>query len=178
MDPSQLEPGEQIILVTRRHIINFIPILVAAGLVLFASVALPAFLALHADVFGSINLPIAAISSVLLLLDLLAGVIVIVGFLIFRQSRLILTNIHLIQIIQSGLFGRSLSKFSLDELQDVKGNRSGFFATVFNYGELNIQTAGTTDNFVFRPVANPLVIAETINDAHEAFEKAHTFVRQ
>lgn len=171
-----LNPDEQVVRVFRRHIINYLPVLFSTIVIVIVSILAETWLTTHATLIPSV-IPIATITLGLLIIQGIAFAVAIIGFFVFRANRIVLTNQHLLQITQSGLFGRNLSKFSLDELQDVKGTRKGVFATIFNYGELLIQTAGESENFLFRPVGDPLVSAETINDTHENFEKAHTFIR-
>ena len=170
-----LDSDETIIAIFHRHFINFFPILVSTILIVIASFFGEGWLTTHQSQFTF--LPVPQLTAVLMVIVLLAIGIAVAAYFIFQQSRIILTNKHLIQITQAGLFGRDLSKFSLDELQDVKGSRKGLFATIFNYGDLLIQTAGESDNFLFRPVGDPLNVAAIINGAHESFEKAHNFVR-
>jgi hypothetical protein len=171
-----LNPGEEILNVYHRHFISYFPVLLSTILVLGASFFAETWLTLNAGLFGSF-LPAATLTAVIMAVDLLMIVVAIVAYFIFRQNRVVLTNQHLLQITQAGLFHRILSKFSLDELQDVKGTRSGILATALDYGEILIETAGENENFLFRPVGNPLEVAETINDAHEVFEREHTFIR-
>ncbi len=173
VDP-ELNPGEELVSIFRRHIINLVPIIVSTVLVVLVSTFAQGWLTLHQSDFP--GLPVPLITTALMVLSLLSIAILVIAFFIFRQNRVILTNQHVIEITQSGLFGRTLSKFSLDELQDVRGSRTGFFATILNYGEVLIETAGEEENFLFRPVGDPLAVAEVINDTHEQFERAHTFV--
>ncbi len=171
-----LNPGEEVLYIYHRHIINYVPVIVATVLVLLASAFAQSWLTANTNVFGSL-VSAATVTTLIMVVDLLMIVVAVVAYIIFRQNRVILTNQHLTQITQTGLFGRVLSKFSLDELQDVKGTRKGVLPTLLNYGEILIETAGENENFVFRPVGDPLTVAETINDAHEIFEKEHTYVR-
>ncbi len=171
-----LNPGETVLHVYHRHIISYVPIIVAAVLVLIGSFIAESWLTSNVGLFTSL-LPAATVTTLIMAIDLLMIVVAVVAFLIFRQNRVVLTNQHFIQITQSGLFNRELSKFSLDEMEDARGTRKGFLATLLNYGEILIETAGERENFLFRPVGNPLEVAETINDAHEIYEREHTFIR-
>lgn len=173
-----LDPNETIIRIIRKHPINLLPVFIAAALVLLATVLGSGWLTLHqAEISKYVPISVPSITGVLMLLDVLMLLIVGLAILIFRQNRIILTSKHLVQVKQNGLLDRSLSKFTLDELQDVKGSRTGLFATVLNYGDLMIETAGAKENFIFGPVADPLSTAELINDSHEQFESDHIYER-
>ncbi|MBW3538237.1 PH domain-containing protein [Candidatus Parcubacteria bacterium] len=164
----ELDPDERIILTVRRHWISIFPIIVSTILVLmFVAFALGWLGSNPAAVPPPLTLPLAW--SVLAGLGILAAVIGLVAYLVYRQNRIILTNKHYLQINQHGLFHRTVSKLTLDEIQDVRGTKSGFFATVLNYGEILIETAGAEPNFLFRPAGNPLELGESINDAHHKF---------
>jgi uncharacterized membrane protein YdbT with pleckstrin-like domain len=179
MPPDQIsmEPGETVIKILYKHPISLLPVILSVVLVVAAGLFASAYVVTNPNLFG-VALPAADITMGFLLLDILMALILILSILIFRQNRIILTNKHLIQVIQNGLLSRSLSKFTLDELQDVKGSRTGLFATILDYGVLLIETAGAQQTFKFGPVADPISTAELINDTHEQFEQAHIYIRQ
>jgi hypothetical protein len=54
----------------------------------------------------------------------------------------IITNERIIDIEQRGLFGRSISEFMLDKVQDITVEIPDFMATILKYGNIIIQTAG------------------------------------
>jgi uncharacterized membrane protein YdbT with pleckstrin-like domain len=85
----------------------------------------------------------------------------------------IVTNDRIVDIRQSGLFGRTIAELDLYRVQDVKSECNGMFATMFNYGNVYIQTAGETGNFVFRNVPNPHHIREEIVKLAEEDRKYH-----
>jgi hypothetical protein len=175
--PTELESDEKIIRIIRKHPISLVPVFLAVGIVIAASFFASGWLILNAATVEAF-LPVATVTALLLAVDILMVVIGILAIIIFMQNRIVLTNKHLVQVMQNSLLDRSLSKFTLDELQDVVGSRRGLFATLLNYGDLLIETAGARESFRFGPVADPLRIAEIINDSHEQFEKAHIYERQ
>jgi hypothetical protein len=173
-----MEPGEQIVVEARRHIISYLPIVAATIIVFIASNFAIGYLTLHqAEIQPFLPFPVASLSGILMLIDLLMIVIAVLAFYIYRENRIVLTNLHFVEFTQTGLFGRRLSKLSLDELQDVTGERRGVLATILNYGVIITETAGAVPEFQFGPVADPISLAEVINDTHEAFERAHTYER-
>lgn len=175
-DLGALEPGEEIIKIIHYHIVALLPVIVSTAIIILASFYASSWVGLHTTQVEAV-VPVSMVVTGLLLIDILMVVIFAVSVLLWRQNRIVLTSVHLLQVKQNGLFGRTLSKFTLDELQDVKGSRQGVFATIFNYGNLLIETAAARENFSFGPVANPLPTAELINDSHERFERAHTYER-
>jgi len=57
----------------------------------------------------------------------------------------ILTNFRLILINQKGLFRRNIASFRLERLQDMNSEIHGVIATLLNFGQLEIETAGHSD---------------------------------
>ncbi len=169
-----LNPGEKVILEAHRHWANIAPFFASTTLVIVIGFMMIGYVggnpASAERLFPGLTLTI--VTPVVALLDVLAILILFFAYSVYRQNKIVLTNMHFLQITQTGLFGRSLSKLSLDELQDVRGTRRGVLGTIFNYGEILIETAGNEENFFFRPAPDPLNIAEMINDTHEYYEKS------
>ena len=87
-----------------------------------------------------------------------------------------ITTERIINREQNGLFNRVVSELDLYRVQDVTAEQKGFFATIFHYGDVYIQSAGSKERFVFEQVPNPYSIAKMvqrldekakINHAHE-----------
>lgn len=172
-----MNPGEEVILEAHRHWINVLPFFLSTAIVIVFGFFTIGYVGANPDSAARLfpGLTIGVVTPVVALLDVLALLTLFFAYIVYRQNRIVLTNMHFVQITQTGLFGRSLSKLSLDELQDVRGTRRGVFGTILNYGEILIETAGNEENFFFRPAPDPLNIAETINDTHEYYEKSrHT----
>jgi uncharacterized membrane protein YdbT with pleckstrin-like domain len=96
------------------------------------------------------------------------------GFLIWIDYYFdvwIITTERLINIEQKGLFSRKVSELTYPKVQDVTTSIKGFFPTVINYGDVLVQTAGETENFLFRTVTDPQHIKKVIMDFTKAEEK-------
>ncbi|MBI2047508.1 MAG: PH domain-containing protein [Parcubacteria group bacterium] len=74
----------------------------------------------------------------------------------------IVTNKHLIDVNQQGLFNRKISTSRLDLIQDVTVEVPGILATMLKYGNIRMQTAGKEREFVLNSVAKPYVLKDTI----------------
>ncbi|MFA5130033.1 MAG: PH domain-containing protein [Patescibacteria group bacterium] len=88
----------------------------------------------------------------------------------------IVTNRRIVNIEQHGLFGRTTSELMLYNVQDVTSDIRGFFATMFSYGNISIQTAAEKEHFLFENVAHPNEIAKRILElTHDArlVEESH-----
>lgn len=59
-------------------------------------------------------------------------------------------------------FGESRKQAALSNIQNVDATRPGFFATIFNYGFVTVDTAGAKADIVFEYVPNPELIQSDI----------------
>ena len=104
------------------------------------------------------------------LLIMLGGIYYLSAILIFFNSFLdleldvwIVTNYRIIAIEQKGLFNRTFSEHYIERVQDVSAAQKGILQTMFNYGDVQIQTSAEQEKFVFNDVHQPVEIAEKIN---------------
>ncbi|MFH1564804.1 MAG: PH domain-containing protein [bacterium] len=74
----------------------------------------------------------------------------------------IITNKRIININQNGLFSRTVGELKLSRVQDVTCEVHGFFATILHYGDINIQSAGTRQPFIFKQVPRAARIAQDV----------------
>jgi uncharacterized membrane protein YdbT with pleckstrin-like domain len=74
-----------------------------------------------------------------------------------------LTNQRIVDVEQTGFFHRNISSISYDRIQDVTIEIKGLIATHLDYGDLHVQSAGESREFVIRGIRHPLQIKERIN---------------
>lgn len=67
----------------------------------------------------------------------------------------IITNKRVIDVDQKGFFKRSVSSFRLERMQDATIEIHGIIATLLNFGDIHIQTAGTDEEFVLEDAPKP-----------------------
>lgn len=79
----------------------------------------------------------------------------------------VITNKHILDIDQHGLFNRKVSTSRLDLIQDITVEVGSIWATFLKYGDIRIQTAGKEREFVFRNVARPEKLREHILREHD-----------
>ena len=166
-----LEPGEHIVTVVHRHPIGIIAIYVETLVGVIAAIALlavlsPSFLQ---DLSGRAYMMFVGI--VIFAIALLSLILFLATY-IYRQSRLLVTDKSLVQVIQKGLFIRKVSRLSMSNVEDVTAEHNGFLATIFNFGTLTVQTAGEEDNFIFPYCPNPDTYADRILEARQAYARS------
>lgn len=85
----------------------------------------------------------------------------------------VVTNDRAINIEQKGLFARVVSELDLYKIQDATSEIKGFLPTLFNYGNVYLQTAGKVERFVFEQVPNPNEVRQKIIQLMEEDRKYH-----
>lgn len=97
----------------------------------------------------------------------------IYGFMIwidYYYDIWIITSERIINIEQKGMFTRKASELRFQKIQDVTTEVIGFLPTIFNYGDVKVQTAGEQNEFVFRTVSDPYEIKNIIMDMQKEKE--------
>jgi uncharacterized membrane protein YdbT with pleckstrin-like domain len=133
-----------------------------------------ALLALAVLAFPSIFSSLSVNSNMLLFAAMVFSIaliffILFIATYVYRQSKLIVTDQNLIQILQNGLFSRKVSRLSVSNVEDVSADQHGFLQTLFIYGTLTVETEGEMKNFVFPYCPNPNKYADQILDARQAY---------
>ncbi len=80
----------------------------------------------------------------------------------------IVTNKHMIDVDQRGLFNRKISTSRLDLIQDITVQVPSIFATFLGYGDIHMQTAGQSREFILKNVARPYKLKEVIVQEQDA----------
>jgi hypothetical protein len=158
--PFPLQPGEQVVLVTRRHWIYFWP-----RAIFFALAALLPVAALNAGIgfagqLKGTGLTVALVVSAVWLLFWLVRLV----FLKYRYDRdlWVITDQRVVDLVQRSPFDFHMSSTDLIRIQDVSVAINGLWQRMLDYGDLQCQTAGETMHFTFRGVPNPRNIASLV----------------
>jgi uncharacterized membrane protein YdbT with pleckstrin-like domain len=164
---------EHVVFVLRRH-----PFILLKSVILFVVLALlPAgviFLLQHVNpnvLLGSISFPIVAVAGSIYYLAI--WLFFFTAVLDYYLDLWIVTNDRILSIDQEGLFSRTISEVDLWRVQDVTSEVKGAVSTIFNYGNVYIQTAAEKERFVFEQVHNPNFIRQRIIELAEEDRKYH-----
>ncbi|MBI3458900.1 PH domain-containing protein [Candidatus Azambacteria bacterium] len=88
----------------------------------------------------------------------------------------IVTNKRIIDSNQIGFFNRITSELHLDKIQDVSVRIEGLIPTFFQFGDLEVQTAGTEEKFKFFQIPNPLEVKNKIMSIFELISSSDFWV--
>lgn len=159
--PNQ-RPGEKIQLTLRRH--WFVLFLIISRFILFSCIPIIFYIFLIYEapevLNGEIAQPILALSASLFYLFI--WMFLFNNFIDYYLDVWIVTSERIINIEQRNLFYRTISEKNLDRMQDITSEVKGILQTFLNYGTIYIQTAGTTERFIFKDVPNAPEVTQQI----------------
>jgi len=164
-------PDEKIILVLRRHWFVLVPLCITAGvLVLLPPLAFFGIRYTNPTFFlNPVLTPLFVLG--LSMFVLFAGVFLYQQYIDFYLDTWIVTDQRILNIEQHGLFARTVSELRLFRVQDVTAEVHGFLHTMFNYGDVHIQTAGETQRFEFEEIEDPNMVSKMVLDLAESQRK-------
>ena len=148
VDKIKLEPGEKILVQTRRH--WFIIVSHVIAMVLVALVPLLSLVLINSLLSGSSSelnpsdySPHIIFFYSLLLVFLWVGIFS--SWTNYYLDILTITDRRAILINQKGFFWRNVASFRLERMQDMNVETNGIIATMLDYGTLEFETAGDAD---------------------------------
>ncbi len=78
---------------------------------------------------------------------------------------MLITNLGVIDIDYSDILYHDVAFTNFNLVEDVNYTKTGFFKSLFNYGDIFIQTAGGRENLEGLGVPNPARAAHIISDS-------------
>jgi len=165
---ESVSPDEHVMVVVYQH--PFGIIFIYAATLFCLAIALISSSLLLPDLYGGDTGKAYTLLMVIAIgISILVGVLLMVATVVYRQSKLTVTDRTIVQVLQKGLLIRKVSQLSLANVEDVTSEQQGIFASIFNYGTLKIETAGEQANFTFSFCPNPHRVAKIILDSKDDF---------
>ncbi|MBI2028680.1 MAG: hypothetical protein HYT07_03685 [Candidatus Levybacteria bacterium] len=156
--------GEVIILFLRSHFITNLYWIAISIVLIF----IPLIIAIFSSLFEIriLSSPIAShfMTVYILFYYLIVFSFVFVNFLHWFYNVFIVTSERVVDIDYSDIVIHNIAVTKLSHVQDVNYTQSGFIPTLFNYGNLFVQTAGTEINFEATAVPKPREATHIIGD--------------
>lgn len=81
----------------------------------------------------------------------------------------LVTNHRVIDVDQRGVFSRTVSEATYDKIQDVSFTVHGVWGTMFGFGKLDLQTAGSSTNLELAHVKDPKEMHHLITETMGTF---------
>lgn len=159
------EPEEDVLLFLRQHIIVLIPGIVLVAILLLTPLLVVPFL------LRFLTLPVVVPTRYFVVGTAFWYVVTfgvaIMNFLRWYYNIYIVTNKRIVDIDFLHLLYKEFSEARLDKVQDLSFKSGGIFAAFFDYGDVNVETAGETPNIEFDSVPKPAKVVETISELLE-----------
>lgn len=159
--PVQLQGDEQIIALLRRHPVYVV--LQIIGIIILAMLLVSAFTWVQSQV--------AALRLFMDILIIATAIIVLgaVGLIYYRYRNdlWLVTNQRLVDSIKTSPFSHEVASADLLNVQDIAVSKRGVFPTIFNFGDVSCQTAGSAGVFILRGVPNPNGVLELIDQTRD-----------
>ena len=160
----QLDSDENIILEVRRH-----PIYIIFRIVALLSVDILILLSLYFLGYGAEK--IVFFGDPLMLFIFISGLVVlmaVISFFVFWTKYYfdywVVTNKRIIDIEQIDFFHQNIAEITLDKVQDITVDVSGFLATMFGFGDISIQSAGESREFIIKTAKNAQEVRDKISE--------------
>lgn len=158
-----LEPNEKVLLTIRKHWFHIFMkafSLVIVLLIMFTGIyLLTGFSEEYIQIQG--NKAVLSI-FVLMVFVFFAWMSFFIFWTKYYLDYWLVTDRRIIDMDLIGFFNQNVAVMRLDHIQDVEIQAKGFFANIFGFGSLQVQSAGTEKEFMIRNVANPEKLKEQI----------------
>lgn len=166
-------PNERVIHVLRRHPITLFSLAIGLALLLIGPFAVWfALSALQPNTLADQN-TLAFILMGGSAFWLFAWLFLFQHFIDYYLDIWVVTTKRVLNIEQTGLFARTVSELRLYRIQDVTSMVNGFLHTIFDFGDVEIQTAGEKTRFRFEEIPHPTRISKLILEFAEIDRKEH-----
>lgn len=164
------DPDEKILLLLRAHPITNFRWIFPAILLFLAPFFIPeAFLLLNLDL--SMMPPSFAIVF-LIITYLVVLTIVFEGFLHWYFNVYIVSDKNIVDVDFHSILFKNIDVAPLRNIEDTSSSMGGILNSIFHYGDVLIQTAGTSRNIDLESVPRPHHVADFILDeAHKIYGK-------
>jgi hypothetical protein len=159
------EAQETVVLFLRQHIVVNVPWIILALLMIIAPTVIFPFL-FHIIHF-TVQIPMGYIIVATIWWYVATFGFVVAKFLGWFINIYIVTNERVVDIDFYYLLNKHFSEAELNKIQDISYSTKGIFAALFNYGDVQIETAGEAPNLLFEKIPYPEHVLETIRDLLE-----------
>ncbi len=169
-----LSHNEKVLYFLRRHwIIFFVDVVMIAALMLMpVGVYFLLDRLFPALLVGAFSRPLLILLGSIFYL--MAWLFFITSFVDYYLDAWVVTTDRIVDVEQHGLFSRTISELDLARVQDVTSEVKGVIPSIFNYGNVYVQTAGEVERFDFEQIARPHEVRKHLLELIEQDQKRKT----
>ncbi len=166
---NKLDPGEEVIVVIRKHWIVF----ALQALLLGAAALMPLVIAFvlpstAAEALMQLGIQATFLVFLYTLYVLMLWLLMFIAWTNYFLDAWVVTNRRVIDIDQRNLFYRDIITVMLEKIQDATVEVRGLFATVCGFGTLILHTAGDNPDIVIRFASHPQYAKDRIIEAQQS----------
>lgn len=85
-------------------------------------------------------------------------------FLSWYFNVYIVTNMHIVDINFYSLLAKEVVEISLDDIEVIAAHTAGILGSLFNFGNVEIETAAETKRILFEKVPRPDMVSDMVQD--------------
>jgi hypothetical protein len=164
--PFELQPGESVRLFTRRHPIYFIARMACYTVLSLAPIAALTFVVdLAGGLSGTGSLVVALVDLTWFLAWLVRAYFT---WYAYHNDVWVVTNQRVVDSTKRNWFNKRMASADLVDVEDIAVHKQGLLPTVFNFGDLQCQTAGERLNFVLAGIPDPTKVLALIDVSRDA----------
>lgn len=168
------EYGEEIKMLLRQHWFVFLPrILMIIGFLILPPLLFILLLGFQADITKFLPLRFQAVGIFIWYMICLG--FSFETFLKWYFNVYIITDRRIIDVDFWGLLYKVVSECSWDKVQDSTYEVKGIFETMFNFGDVYVQTAAEVTRFEFLAVPHPDWVHDLITDLAQQNQNFHKY---
>lgn len=160
------DQGEYIELLLRQHWVTNVPWIVLSVIGLLFPATFPTLAVLLESVLG-FTIPTDVKFTLVVLWYMFMTAYIIEKFLGWYFNIYIITNSHVVDIDFHNLLSRHSTEVRLQDIQSPRAKLSGVFGSLFNFGNVHIETAAKTQTIDFMAVPKPDLVVDRIQDLQE-----------
>jgi hypothetical protein len=161
MFTHKIHDDENLLQIYRKHEITLVP----KVLQIFVLIFIPWFFGLKYNfVFAS-----QAHVKIFLAWTILVAFYALHAFMLWAINVYMLTTKRLLHIQHTGFFKKFVTETPLDRILNVSFSTSGFFSTIFHYGDVHVQIVGLEHPIVLNSVPNPSDVKDFIWKLHHTY---------
>ena len=164
--PFELQGDERVVLFCRRHWLYFYSKL--AGIVCALTVPTAALLwivQLTAGLGGTVGKVALVIAAIWVIYWGIRGYFT---WYRYQNDVWVITNQRIIDSTKFNWIKQRMASADLVDVEDINVVREGLLPTMFNYGDLRVQTAGEVANFVLAGIPGPSKVLAVVDSSRDA----------
>ena len=158
--------GEQILLILRAHQITNLPWILLAAIIALLPLIFTA-LGIITQIDKLFQISGNLVFGFLVIYYLFIFAFVFQSFLTWYFNVYLVTNKRIVDTDFVPLFYQKISSCELGKIEDITASINGLLQSTFNFGDLELQTAGEKNEFKFVNIYNPENVQKVIEQAME-----------